>query len=100
MSMSTHIVGFTPPDREWHLKLAAWKACREAGVAPGHELCKYFGLDLGEEQDPDPNGHEVEIPDAKRDWTDGDMCSGIQVDLLVLARQYPNVKVLRFYNSR
>ena len=34
MSMSTHVVGFHPPDEKWKEMKAAWDACMAANVNP------------------------------------------------------------------
>lgn len=99
MGMSTHIVGFLPPDAEWNAKVDAWRACVAAGVEPPDELCEYLGLGDYEpnNKEPDPAGREVEVTGV-REWT-GEYEQGIEVDLVKLAEAHPEVKRLRFYNS-
>lgn len=106
MSMSSHVVGFIPPDDEWKKKKAAWDACKSAGVEPPLELCKFFG-----DSTPDNNGREIDLTpygqygsvrkneatDCAKHWWGNDHGSeGFEVDL---AKLPPNVKILRFYNS-
>lgn len=88
MSMSTHVIGFKPPDQKWHLMKAVYDACELAEVAPPSEVSNYF-----DHQEPDAAGVEVEIPHEA--WVD-DMRKGIQVDLSKITS---DVKVIRFYNS-
>ncbi len=91
MSMSTHVVGFIPPDEKYKARLAAFDACEDAGVEPPAEL--YHN---GER--PDDTGAEVEIEDteAVSEWTDDNGSAGFEVDLTKLPK---DVKVIRFYNN-
>ena len=98
MSMSTHIVGFIPPDAEYNRMREAWLACEAAGVEPPKELLGWFGKKYYEPfEAPDAEGAEAEVEksDAVTKWRDS--CrEGYQVDLRKLD---PKVKILRFYNS-
>ncbi len=102
MGMSTHVVGFVPPDDEWECKVAALAACRKAGVEPPEELEIFLGLDPGEGQIPDSNGREIYLDDgnskAITEWRD-EMREGYEIDLAQLAVEQPEVKVVRVYNS-
>jgi len=95
MSMSTHVVGFKPPDAKWQRMKAVWDACDHAGVPPPPEVMAFFD---GEE--PDVNGVEVTEDalircGALREWHD-DGRDGYEV----LVEKLPaDVKVIRFYNS-
>lgn len=91
MSVTTHIIGFIPPDEEWKKKMAAWKACEEAEVEPPEELVSFFG---GEDPTDKP-GREVDIEPAVT-HCDLDMVDGWEVTLSKLP---PEVKVIRFENS-
>jgi hypothetical protein len=95
MGMSTHVVGFKPPDEKWQRMKAAWDACKTAGVDVPEEIERYF-----EGEEPDPQG--VEIDDdaltqcgALTPWTD-DYAEGFQLEISKLPR---DVRVIRFYNS-
>lgn len=91
MGMSTHVIGFRPVDDVWRKHEAVWKACKAAGVDPPAATRDFF-----DDQEPDDTGIEVNLGDAEREWDDGDMRAGIEVDLTKVPA---NVKVLRFYNS-
>jgi len=98
MSMSTHVVGFIPPDAKWRAMRDARDACLAAGVPVPEEVEDFFG---GEE--PDPCGREVDLTGLQiapgvSEWSD-DYRQGYQVDLAELMAAHPNVKVVRFYNS-
>jgi hypothetical protein len=90
MGMSTHVVGFLPPDEDWRRKRAAWHACADAGVGPPKELEEFFGY-----EEPGEHGREVKIHDAISKWS-RDGGAGYEVDL---SRLPPEVKVIRFWNS-
>ena len=91
MGMSTHVVGFVPPDEEWEKKKAVWNACKEAGIKLPSEVESYFDCN-------DPNGLpglEVSIGEAL-EWFSEEWRQGYDVRLDKLP---PNIKVLRFFNS-
>lgn len=88
MGMSTHVIGFVPPDDRWAKMAEVWRSCRNAGIDPPPEVEAFF--DDGE---PDPHGQEVRIP--HRHWT-AEMREGIEIDVSDLPS---HVKVIRFYNS-
>ena len=90
MSMSTHVVGFRPPDEEWRKKKAAWDAMRAAGMEPPDELWSFFG---GEE--PDERGIETQIHCTE--WDDGPdgACTGYEVEIASLP---DNITHIRFFN--
>jgi hypothetical protein len=92
MSMSTHVVGFKPPDNKWKKMKAVYEACRAAKVDPPKEVAEFF-----EDGAPDDQGVEVciENTSAVKEWSD-DSRSGYEVDLKKLD---PDVKIIRFYNS-
>jgi len=92
MSMSTHIVGFRPPDEKWNKMKATWLACENAGVPIPKEVEAFFNYVAP----GDRPGAEVEIKAAMREWKDEYDRQGFEVDITKLP---PDVKVLRFYNS-
>lgn len=53
MSMSTHIVGFVPPDNKWRQMKVIYDACNEAGITVPEEVDDYF-----EGEAPDEAGME------------------------------------------
>lgn len=88
MSMSTHVIGFIPPDETWQKMKALRDACLAAGVCVPPEVHLFFSY-----QDPDPTGTEVSIP--IREW-DGEWGSGYELDVAAIPG---DVKVIRFYIS-
>lgn len=97
MSMSTHVVGFHPPDEKWLKMKAVWDACKAAGTSVPTEVERFFN---GEQ--PDNNGIEV--------WLDGTFkemhpsCTrygavgkdGFEIDISKLPK---NITKIRFFNS-
>jgi hypothetical protein len=96
MSMSTHIIGFVPPDEEWKKMKAVYDACVEAGVDLPRGVEKYF-----DGTEPQEEGKEIDLTEDNYNglivepW-EGDCCSGYQIELKKLPK---NVKIIRFYNS-
>lgn len=90
MGMSTHVVGFRPPDERYARMKAVYDACEAASVAAPDEVADFF---VGEP--PDYAGIEVEIRDATTEW-EGESDAGIDVDL----RKLPaDVHIVRFVTS-
>lgn len=90
MSMSTHVVGFRPPDEKWRKMKAVYDSCQSAGIDIPDEVDEYFNGET-----PDEAGVEVEIDSILEEWGD-DSRQGYQIDIAKLPK---NVKILRFYNS-
>lgn len=95
MSMSTHIVGFTPPGEEWNRMKAIWDACKGAGVQVPEEVLRFFNW-----EEPDIRGVKFEETQLINSgvvtlWKE-DMREGYEVEV---AKIPPGVKVLRFFNS-
>lgn len=88
MGMSTHIVGFKPPDEKWEKMKAIWDSCKKAGIDCPNEVDEYF-----EGEPPDSAGVEVEIEGCE--WSD-EMREGFEIKLDELPK---DVKTVRFYNS-
>jgi len=65
--MSTHVVGFRPPDEKWKKMKAVWDACEAAGAKIPDEVSDFFD---GEE--PDARGVEVDLEesDVAKKWRD------------------------------
>ncbi len=90
MSMSTHVIGFVPPDEQWQKMKAIWDACEAAGIPVPEEVDDFFG-DTG----PDPAGVEVDLDPLLREWH-GDSGAGFELDVTAIPSK---VKTIRFYNS-
>lgn len=90
--MSTHIVGFRPPDAKWKQMKAVWCACKAAGIPAPDEVCKFF-----EYEAPDEKGVSVKLQGttAIREWKE-DEEEGFEV---LIERLPKDVNVIRFYNS-
>jgi hypothetical protein len=88
MGMSTHVMGFRPPNEKWKKMKKIWDSCQEAGVPVPKEVAKFF-----DDCEPDPAGVEVEIKthtyrDESRD--------GYEVHLAEIPK---DVTLIRFFNS-
>jgi hypothetical protein len=92
MSLYVGIKGIIDADEKYCASLAAWHACKRAGVLPPKELCAQLGIDYDSNQEPNPDGAEVAIKKT------GDVMSGngATVDLRTLP---PGVTKLRVYCS-
>lgn len=95
MGMSTHVVGFKPPDDKWEAMKEVWVACAAARVDLPEEVEKLFG---GEP--PDPEGVEVSEDElrnigAVRRW-EGESSVGVEIAVSLLPK---DVTVIRFYNA-
>lgn len=88
MSMSTHVIGFKPPDAKWKKMKEVWDACEKAGIDPPKEVSEFFNY-----ENPDENGVEVELDAAE--WGD-DGRQGYEIEVSKLPK---GVTIIRFYNS-
>jgi hypothetical protein len=100
MGMSTHVVGFVPPDEQWQKYRDVYFACQAAGIKLPQEIEYYF-----DGREPSENGMEIELEPnyGEKANKEGSVVrwqnehgSGYEVDLSKLPK---NVKHLRFYNS-
>ncbi len=90
MSMSSHVVGFRPPDETFDKMFVVWNTCQEAGVTVPKEVQEFFGW-----ESPDENGIVVDIKEAVTPYN-ADYQDGFEVDITKLPK---DVKIIRFYNS-
>jgi hypothetical protein len=88
MSISTHIVGFVPPDKKWKQMKAVYDACAEADIKLPAEVDSFFN---GEK--PDDNGQTIRIEAATYQKN---RCSGLEIEIDKIP---PQVKIIRFYNA-
>jgi hypothetical protein len=86
--MSTHVVGFVPPDEQWKQLKAVHDACTAAGIEVPSEVEMVIG------SNPTEHGREVDIVDVEEWYSTGR--EGYDVDVSKLP---PGVTVIRFYNS-
>ena len=90
MGMSTHVVGFKPPDDRWKKMKAVHDSCIEAGLEPPEEVQEFFDWCT-----PDPSGVEIDIPHTG--YSDrGTLREGFEIDVSHLP---PGVTKIRFWNS-
>lgn len=95
MSMSTHLVAFTPDtDPEYQKHLKVWNMCEELEVSLPAETYSYF---LNGYMSTPEEKLEVTLEEGEhyKEW-EGDMQEGFEVDLTKLPK---GVTKLRFYNS-
>ena len=88
MSMSTHVIGFKPPDEKWQQMKKVYDSCEAAGVDIPDDVDKFFNYET-----PDNNGVEVEL--KLHEWS-YDCQDGYEVHVSEIPK---DVKVIRFYNS-
>ncbi len=88
MGMSTHIIGYSPPDEKWEAMSDIYYACKKAGVDIPEEVAEFFDY-----RAPDSVGVEVDLV-AKR-WND-EHREGFELNVDEIPK---HVKVIRFYNS-
>ena len=95
MGMSTHVVGFKPPDEKWQKMKAIWDACEAGGTDVPVAVEKFFD---GEE--PDAAGVVLEYAALKKcgvvtEWSD-DSRQGYEIHI---DKMPPDVKIIRVFNS-
>jgi hypothetical protein len=92
MSMSTHVIGFRPPDEKWQAMKAVWDACAATQVRVPDEVVKFFNG-----SSPDPSGVEIRIDNspAVKEYR-ADMVDGYEIDITKLP---PGLTIIRVYNS-
>lgn len=92
MGMSTHVVGFKPPDDKWKKMKAVYDACRAADINCPEDVDDFFC-----NGEPDDRGVEFSIekyPCTKK--YNEETSSGFEIDLKKLPA---DVTIIRFYNS-
>lgn len=94
MSVSTHVVGFKPPDDTWKKMKAVWDSCEAAGIRIPKEVCEYFN-----DTTPDDSGVVITLekhPCCKKYNNTNQAEEGIEITLSDLPK---DVKIIRFYYS-
>ena len=92
MSLYIGIRGIIPASESYRAAFDAWHACRRANVRPPKELCALLGIEWGSNQEPNPEGAEVDVKQTGRVMDDGEAT----IDLKTLP---PGVTKLRVYCS-
>lgn len=93
MSMSTHVIGFRPPDEKWKKMKAVWEACRKADVKVPEDVLDFFNHVA-----PDDRGVEVvleKLPSCTKKFK-AEAQDGFEIDVTKLPA---GVTVVRFYNA-
>jgi hypothetical protein len=100
MSMSTHVIGFKPPDEKWKRMKAIWDSCQIGNVNVPDEVMEFFDHEM-----PSDTGVRVELETGSSTsqgacavkWSDPDReTDGYEVDVRKLPK---DVTIIRFYNS-
>lgn len=91
--MSTHVVGFKPPDAEWKKMKAVWDSCKKAKIDVPREVEKFFNGNEPDDAGVELNQHELGSCIKKYQT---DYCEGYEVDITKVPK---DVKIIRFYNS-
>ena len=92
MSMSTHVIGFKPPNAKWKKMKKAWDACTEAGIDIPKEVEEFFDSTA-----PCDAGVEVDLEErvcCKK--YEADMQDGFEINVEKLPK---DITVIRFYNE-
>lgn len=96
MGMTTHVMGFRPPNDKWKKMKTIWDLCLEEKIKVPEEVAEFFDHDH-----PDEVGVEVTLVgngvanDSVKEWCrDGER--GFQVDISLLPK---GLNFIRFYNS-
>jgi hypothetical protein len=94
MGMSTHVVGFIPPDSKFDEMKKIWDLCSASDVEIPTEVGDFFNWET-----PDAAGVEIDIEAfVSRDC--GHECQdGWEIDLNILSNSHPHIKKIRFVNS-
>lgn len=99
MGMSTHVVGIKPADEKYAQMHKILELCRTAKIDPPQAVKDFFGHYWKDSTQTDPSGVCVSLDKGSpgvTEWNDRDR-GGYEVDLRKLD---PDIKILRFYNSR
>lgn len=94
MSMSTHVIGFIPPDDMWKKMKIIWDTCRDTGVRVPKEVERFFNY-----EPPDDQGVQIKLDESVLRNFNDDMKDGYEVDVEQLVKKHPSVKIIRFFNS-
>lgn len=95
MSMSTHVVGFRPPDEKFRKMRAAWNACKAAKVDVPADVWKFFDETAPDEAGVRINLRDKKYADAVYEYHEEDG-SGFEIDLEKLPK---DIRVIRVVNS-
>lgn len=91
--MSSHVVGFRPPDKKWEEMKLVWEACERTGVEIPKKVLEFF-----DHEDPAGKpGMSMNLmdTDAVKEYHE-EAVQGFEVDLTKLPK---DLEIIRFYNS-
>jgi hypothetical protein len=93
MGMSTHVIGFKPPDEKWKAMYKVWLACDEGDIELPEEVCDFF-----EGEPPDSAGVEINLEnlDCCVEYHN-DFSAGYEIHTSKLPK---DVQIIRFVNTR
>lgn len=92
MGMSTHVIGFRPPDAKWKKMKAIYDSCIEAEIDVPDEVDEFF-----DGEPPDERGIQIDLQKTgciKK--YKGDMVDGYEVEVAKIPK---DVTFIRVYNS-
>ncbi len=94
MSMNSSVYGIVPADAKFKKMKELFDRCREMGVEPPKEVWDFFG-----DEPPLGSGTVVNIGTCVSEVQPHEMSRGFEVDLVKLALEFPNVKIVQFTNN-
>jgi len=93
--MSTHVIGFKPPDTKWKLMRSIWESCEEANVTIPEDVYDFFNGEKPQEDGVKVSQKQLADADAIRHYK-GDMEQGYEI----LVDMIPSdIKIIRVYNA-
>jgi hypothetical protein len=99
MSMSTHVVGFKPPDETWQKMKKIYDACMDAGVQVPETVLKFFNYGVPSEKGVLVEQHILEKAGVVKGYFGTAPQQGYELNVVELVRLAPDIQVIRFYNS-
>ena len=90
--MSTHVIGFRPPDEKWKKMKAIYDSCCAGGIQIPTAVSEFF-----DHRQPDESGVEIELDKspAIKEWS-AEGCEGYEITIDKLPK---DVKIVRVYNA-
>ncbi len=95
MGMSTHVIGFKPPDEKWKKMKAIYDSCNAAGVSVPREVYEFFNNDTPTEEGVAVSEKDLVKAGAVKAYRD-DMKDGYDI---FTDKLDPDIKIIRVYNS-
>ena len=89
MGINTYVIGFALSDEKYQKMKQIWENCIEMNISIPDEVDDFFNY-----EEPNEDGIEIEIPN--QEWSDGDMSTGIEVNIKNILEI---IEKIRFVNS-